>query len=848
MRFTLKDSNRLLAAISQAQALYINGHEPDNAMYQHLLDSFLDLTGSERGIIGQVHWRTDGRPYFKPQACTDVDWNEDSGAMEQQQGDSQLKTNRFDTLLGAVMTTGKPVIANEPDPDSRSSGRPPGRADLPALMGLPVHISGTLVGLVGMASRKQGYHHDLAEFLQPLLNTCGLLINITASGREWLRMQSKLELQRDQLEMLVKERTTELQQQQWMLERILDHLPVALWVKDVNNDFRHTIYNKAAEELYSYPAAQVLGHSEFDFMEPGEALRIRQEDIELASSNLIIDIPESRFTSMTGEIKFARKMKLAIPDADGKPSLILGLCEDLTEQKWAEQAMRASEIRFRELAEHAPVGIFMTDPRGASVYINEHLRKMTGLDQELAAGNGWIAAVHEEDRPKLVTGWQDFILGTSNFNREFRFTHPDEHVIWVSGTAVRLKNESGQIIGFLGCVTDISLAKQHEIELRLSKNEAERANSAKTEFLSRMSHELRTPLNAVLGFAQLLQLNNENLTQSQKEGVIHILNGGENLLHLIEDVLDFARIESGHTSLNLQRFPLDQVLRRSLSLIRSLAEQRGATIISSTNEPVSLFADLRLTQQILVNLLSNAIKYNNTGGTVEISAFTLPDNMVRISIKDSGIGIRPEDQTRLFEPFERVADPNHMIEGTGIGLSICKKLVQSMSGRIGFESEFGIGSTFWFELPAATATAMAESPTNELNVAALTSKLAGVRILYVEDHLASISLMTELARQIPDCEFTAASNAFDGLSLAKSSRPDLILMDINLPGLGGFDALALLRKDERTRDIPVIALSASASTELIESGNQAGFALYLAKPLKLDKLLQTLAATHKPAV
>jgi CheY-like chemotaxis protein/nitrogen-specific signal transduction histidine kinase len=395
-------------------------------------------------------------------------------------------------------------------------------------------------------------------------------------------------------------------------------------------------------------------------------------------------------------------------------------------------------------------------------------------------------------------------------------------------------------------VTDISLAKQHEIELRLSMNEAERANSAKSEFLSRMSHELRTPLNAVLGFAQLLQMTSENLTQSQEEGVNHILNGGEHLLHLIEDVLDFSRIESGHTSLNLQRFSLDQVLQRSLSLIRSLAEQRDITIISPANELVGLFADVRLTQQILVNLLTNAIKYNNIGGTVEVSASTLLDNMIRISIKDDGIGIRPDDQTRLFEPFERVVNPDIMIEGTGIGLSICKKLVQSMSGRIGFESEFGIGSTFWFELPAAIA--IAQSSTGESDVAALTSELEGVRILYVEDHLASISLMTELARQIPDCDFTAVSNALDGVSLAKSSRPDLILMDINLPGLGGFEAMALIRKDERTRGIPVIALSASTSPELIESGKKAGFAHYLAKPLKLDELLQTLVATHKPSV
>ncbi|MEJ8568491.1 PAS domain S-box protein [Elongatibacter sediminis] len=639
-----------------------------------------------------------------------------------------------------------------------------------------------------------------------------------------------------------------LHHQERMLQSIVDHLPVALFCKDINDGFRYTLCNRKCEELYGWPSEEVVGRNDFELAPAHVALRYREEDLEIAETAQPLVIPEDRISSATGETLYGHTIKIAIPDSRGQPSLIVGICEDVTERREAAQALHSSERRFRELAEHAPVGIFLTDPRGSCIFVNEAWQQSTGLSQEDAIGDGWLTALHPDDRAEKVERWRAFVGGTDSFDLEYRFQHADGRTIWVSGNAVPFRNDAGQTIGYLGTTTDITERKRVEAELQKSRDEAHRANQAKSEFLSRMSHELRTPLNAVLGFGQLLQMGSENFSDSQIEGVDQILAGGEHLLQLIDDVLDYSRIETGHMNLGIQRVDTAEPLERALSLVRSMAEHHDIQLHPPEGPSVGVMADPRRLQQILVNLLSNAIKYNRPGGRVEILQESLQGGMVRISVRDTGTGIRGEDQDRLFEPFERVLDASRLIEGTGIGLSICKRLVELMGGRIAFESESGVGSVFWIDLPAAESEQEDDSWLfGTLDSLVDATDLEGLRILYIEDHLASIHFMYEITRRVNDSELLTATNAIDGIALAKSARPDVILMDLNMPGLSGFQALEALRSDERTQDIPVIALSANATAETSGAVEEAGFTDFVLKPLRLGNLFESVSAAVRSA-
>lgn len=657
------------------------------------------------------------------------------------------------------------------------------------------------------------------------------------------------------LQMIIRDMTAEkevlrqLNDQKRMLQQIVDHLPVALYCKDIGNGFRYTLCNRQCEELFGWSGEAVLGHTDFEISSADVALRARDQDLEIAATGKPMEVSDEQIDSPTGGTLIARTVKLAIPDSRGKPAMIVGISENITARREAERALHARERRFQELAEHAPVGIYLTDPRGACIYVNRELEQRTGMGQRESAGFGWLAAVHPDDRQNVLNRWREFVQGDTPFAEEYRFIRPDGNERWIADSAVPFRNEAGQIVGFLGITNDITQRKRSEAELQASRDEAQRANQAKSEFLSRMSHELRTPLNAVLGFGQLLEMNSGNLSESQKEGVEQILASGEHLLQLIDDVLDYSRIDTGHMSLGIRRIDPAESLERALSLIRAMAERNGIEIIAAAESLPGVLADPRRLQQVLVNLLSNAVKYNRQGGSVRVTHELLDDGMIRIAVQDTGPGIRERDQARIFEPFERIIDPRRLVEGTGIGLSICKRLVELMGGRIGFESEFGSGSTFWFDLPAADLDDEEDVDWlyGTLDTMVDLGELEGLRILYIEDHLASIRFMGEIMKRVDGCELLTATNGADGIVLAKSARPDLILMDLNLPGMSGHQALEILQYDERTAGIPVIALSASASTEAVEAAAAAGFAHFIAKPLRLGQLFEVLATVRREA-
>jgi signal transduction histidine kinase/CheY-like chemotaxis protein/sensor domain CHASE-containing protein len=395
--------------------------------------------------------------------------------------------------------------------------------------------------------------------------------------------------------------------------------------------------------------------------------------------------------------------------------------------------------------------------------------------------------------------------------------------------------------GWAAVHTDIS-------ELVAAREDARAADRAKSLFLSNMSHELRTPLNAVLGFAQLLEFNpKEPLTAAQKSCVEHILAGGSHLLSLINEVLDLAKIEAGRMTVDVEDVSPAEVVRDCLAFVQPLADRRGIRIFlgRSLEDGVRVRADRMRLKQILLNLISNAVKYNRDGGIVTVDCRDAGEDLLRIAVTDGGPGIPVEKQKELFQPFRRLGAETTEIEGTGIGLVLAKQLVELLGGRIGFESTVGQGSTFWIDVGRAEAAPGAEAPraTGEGEPAAETrGESRPATLLYVEDHHANLKLMEAVARRIPGLALISAPTGELGLELAELRRPDAVLLDINLPGMDGFEVLRRLKASRRTRDIPVAALSSRATADDVAQGMAAGFDRYLTKPIKIEEVMGAIQA------
>ena len=383
-------------------------------------------------------------------------------------------------------------------------------------------------------------------------------------------------------------------------------------------------------------------------------------------------------------------------------------------------------------------------------------------------------------------------------------------------------------------------------ELAMAMEEARSANYAKSAFLSSMSHELRTPLNAILGFAQILSSDRLPSTLAQKkEFAGHILKSGRHLLTLINEILDLAKVESGTVSLSLEPVALDAILQECRDMIAPLASQRGIGMTFPDACPLNVLADRTRLKQILLNLLSNALKYNREQGQVAIDCAPQADGRVRISVRDTGVGLDGEQVALLFQPFNRLGQEGGTEEGSGIGLVVTKRLVELMDGSIGVTSAPGEGSTFWIELrvvDALPAPDLLALPRPDL-AGALLDHSAPVTLLYVEDNPANLTLVEEIVRYCPQLQLLTATDGRLGVEMARTHLPQLILMDINLPHVNGTEALKLLRADPRTAHIPVIALTANAMPGDVERSMALGFYRYLTKPINLDEFTEAINST-----
>ena len=535
--------------------------------------------------------------------------------------------------------------------------------------------------------------------------------------------------------------------------------------------------------------------------------------------------------------------------------------EDLERQ--VEQRTADIRLAVEQLndAQHiAQVGSWELDLTGNVLIWSDETYRLFDIDKDRfgATYEAFLNAIHPEDRDAVNAAYSRSLQTREPYEITHRLLMPDGRVKYVTERCASYFDNDRKPIRSVGTVQDVTALKQTELALKQlneeleqrvqqrtelllhAKEEADRANNAKSEFLSRMSHELRTPMNAIMGFAQLLETDQDApLGTDQTDSVREIRRAGQHLLELINEVLDLARIETGRIELSLEPVEVPSLVEECIALLQPLTAARQITLNLDMDGIGTVQADRLRLRQVLLNLLSNAVKYNRDGGSVAISCRPATEGRVRIAVCDSGRGIAADALPRLFKPFERVESAYNGIEGTGIGLALSKRLVEAMDGRIGVESVVGEGSTFWLELPAAEAKDYIPAASG-VDASMQNNYAASQTLLYIEDNPANLRLVRKIISTHTSLSLLDARTAEQGLLIAAAHCPDLILLDINLPGMNGFEALLRLKDNPDTCDIPVVAISANAMERDIKKGLAAGFTDYLTKPLDIPKLLALL--------
>jgi signal transduction histidine kinase/ActR/RegA family two-component response regulator len=475
-------------------------------------------------------------------------------------------------------------------------------------------------------------------------------------------------------------------------------------------------------------------------------------------------------------------------------------------------------------------------------YVSPNINALLGIDQALVSDPvAWRDALRPDDLARLEDAVARLKAGTSEQESlELRFRTGDDERCLRDDIVAERNPETGEVVGLISYLQDVTEQRRAEEELRLAHEGAEAANRAKSAFLSSMSHELRTPMNAVLGFAQLLE--RDELEADQQESVSYILTAGRHLLALINDVLDFSRIEAGTMTMSHEPVHVADLVRESLDLLRGEAAAREIRLeeIVAPDAPTHAQADQQRLKQVLVNLLSNAVKYNVRGGSVTVSVVASPAGRVLVNVTDTGPGIPVERQHELFQPFHRLGAENSAIEGTGIGLALSRQLAEAMGATLGVDSAPGQGSTFWVELPAATEPDL-PPPTDAVEVSpALAPDGERVYVLQVEDNPSNIRLLQRVLQDRDDLTLLVAQTGQEGLDLARRYQPRLILLDLHLPDLDGTVVLRRLRQDPATADIPTAIISADATRSHRERLLEAGALAYLTKPYDIAELVRLI--------
>lgn len=640
-------------------------------------------------------------------------------------------------------------------------------------------------------------------------------------------------------------RTAALETSDQNSRQLFDEAPIGMAVVGLDEHFKQV--NARFAGMVGYSEEELLRRTPLEITHPEDVAETRRLVQQMLAGAERCSV-EKRYVRKDGGTLWVTRTACIIRDKTGQPAHFLIMVEDITERKRAETALQESKRNLEAALEanqlimdNSQDVICTIDAEGRFATMNEASEALWGFAPQELIGRRYMELVHPDDRLMTEKAAAE-ILATGKVadfvNRYVRKDGGVVNVLWSASWS------AGKQMMF--CVAhDVTERTRIEEALRDAKEEADRANRAKSEFLSRMSHELRTPLNAILGFGQLLE--RQNPTDQQRSRVQHIISAGRHLLNLINEVLDISRIEAGHLQLSVEPVAVAVVLEEALDLMRPLAADRSMdlSVDARLESDLHVLADGQRLKQVLLNLLTNAVKYTAVGGRVQVSVDTADASVLRIVVTDTGAGIASDKLARLFTPFDRLGVELSGVEGTGLGLALCQRLMHAMGGEIGVTSRVGEGSAFWIELPAANSP-LKQLPKNR-DARGLETASTGEsgKILYIEDNLSNLTLVEQMLAEQPNLQLITAMQGGLGLDLARQHLPDLILLDLHLPDFPGHEVLARLQRDKLTRDIPVVIISADATARQIERLMAAGARSYLTKPLDIVDFFQVIEETMR---
>ena len=776
-----------------------------------------------------------------------------------------------------------------------SDNTPEGHVVITRHLTVPILYQEVVLGLFQVANKETDYSafdiqtlEKIAEYVSPVLSA--------RMERQW--KEEELQQLNEQLEDRVEERTADLSNAFQLNESILEQ------VKTSEERYRHLADNsplgilvhEEGKPLYANREARIIfeaGEDEdlskfnaCDLVDPRSLDEVILLMKEIARTGKAHPIAEMKFYTFKG-----KQIDLEItsqPVLFNQRNAIQTLFYDVTEKVKSRGDLIRQEEIYRMVTELTADVCWEWDSKTHEIKFSDKIHELVKCEPEEVQNtyDFFVGFVHPDDRPDYDSIVDQMLKqgGENFFSTEYRMIRKDGEIIYVEERINVIRDDSEVPVQMVGAISDISPRKKAEEKIRnvnveLNKmveartrqleeaiDEAERANQAKSEFLSRMSHELRTPMNSILGFAQLMEMG--ELTPVHRKSVNQIRKSGQHLLNLINEVLDLSKIEAGLLTYSIEPVQLGQIIHETIDTVGPLTDQRNISIEltdSSTNR-FYVNADRQKLHQVLLNLLSNAIKYNREGGSVKLECTDTkrdgdqggpspsvplpgmePLTIIRISVKDTGMGIAPEEMDKLFEPFERVGAESTEIEGTGLGLAVAKELIEGMGGKIGVESKIGQGTTFWVELPRVESQLdLHERISSHIKQESGKETIKGT-VLYIEDSAANIQLIKVVLENLRPSTFLIAHMfGKDAVKIASEYHPDLILLDLDLPDIHGSEVLRLLIANQATSSIPVVIVSVDASPKQKERLMIDGAKDYLTKPLDVLNFLKVLDGILEP--